>query len=68
MLTTALTKPEFFAFSKKVYNLKIALNSKRFEPQERDWSQMIDFSKQFLNLTNFPYLLKLEVYLSILML
>ena len=61
MLTTALTKPDFSAVSKKVYHLKIALISKRFEPQEGDWFQMVDFSKKFLNLTDFSYLSKVKV-------
>ena len=33
---------EFPAFSKKGSHLQIALISKRFEPEEWDWSQMID--------------------------
>ena len=38
---------DFSAFSKKGSHLQIALISKRFEPQEWDWSQMIDHSKYF---------------------
>ena len=36
---------DFSAFSKKGSHLQIALISKRFEPQEWDWSQMIDLLK-----------------------
>ena len=54
---------DFSAFSKKGSHLQIALISKRFEAQQWDWSQMIELSKAFLNLTNFFYLLSLEVCL-----
>ena len=56
---------DFSAFSKKGSHLNIALISKRFEPQGWDWSQIVELSKQFLNLTNFSYLSLLEVYLSL---
>ena len=57
---------DFSAFSKKSSHLQIALISKRFEPQEWDWSQMVELLKKFLNLTNFSYLTLLEVYLLLL--
>ena len=44
---------DFSAFSKKSSHLQIALISKRFEPQEWDWYQMVELLKQFLNLTDF---------------
>ena len=36
---------DFSAFSKKSSHLQIALISKRFEPQEWDWSQMVELLK-----------------------
>ena len=36
---------DFSALSKKGSHLQIALISKRFEPQEWDWSRMVDLSK-----------------------
>ena len=36
---------DFSAFSKKGSHLQIALISKRFEPQEWDWSQMVELLK-----------------------
>ena len=54
---------DFSAFSKKCSHFEIALISKRIEPQEWHWSQMVELLKQFLNLTNFPYLSSLDVCL-----
>ena len=54
---------DFSAFSKKGSHLQIPPIYKRFEPQEWDWSQMVELLKKFLNLTNFSYLTLLEVYL-----
>ena len=54
----------FSAFSKKGSHLLIAVIFIRFEPQKWDWSEMIDLSKQFLNLIDFSYPWLLEVYLS----
>ena len=36
---------DFSTFSKNGNHLQIALISKRFEPEEWDWSQMIDLSQ-----------------------
>ena len=48
MLMIMLKKTEstqfFSPFSEKGCHLQIALISKRFESQKRDWSQMIDLS------------------------
>ena len=57
---------DFSTFSKKSSHLQIALISKRFEPQEWDWCQMVELFKQFLNLTDFSYLSLLEMYLLLL--
>ena len=43
-------------FSKVTSNLQTALISKGYELPGRDWTQMNDFLKPFLNLTNFSYL------------
>ena len=53
---------DFSAFSKKGSHLQITFISKRFEPQEWDWSQMVELLTKFLNLTNFSYLTLLEMY------
>ena len=67
MLLKTLIKTDspliFLHFQKKSSHLQIALISKRFEPQEWDWSQMVELLKQFLNLTDFSYLALLKVYL-----
>ena len=60
MLIKALTKTD----SPLIFlHLQIALISKSFEPQEWDWSQMIDLLKLFPNLTNFSFLALLKVHL-----
>ena len=49
MLTIMLTQTESIQFvspfSEKGCQLQIALISKRFESQKRDWCQMVDLSK-----------------------
>ena len=52
-------------FSKVTSNLQTALISKRFELPGWDWTQMKDFLKPFLNLTNFSYLSLTKLQLSL---
>ena len=53
----------FSAFWKKTCPLYIDLISKRLKLPEPDWTQMKDFSMQFLNLTNFSPLSLLKIKL-----